>query len=158
MGHDHPGQCSGNGKLREADQQKDRRPARFRVAGTCPDIQRRPGQTHVHRRTEGLGSYLSPEIDPIGDVDIELTYGRRITDQRALSDYIRASGRSFNTYLDQLLWPQTELALHLKKRSAFIGITIEDITRITNRFETIYSIDADTQAVLQPAGRSLIGR
>lgn len=26
-----------------------------------------------------FGSDLSPEIDPIGDVDIELTYGRRIT-------------------------------------------------------------------------------
>ena len=41
-----------------------------------------------------FGSYLSPEIDPLGDVDIELTYGRRITDQKALADYTRASGRS----------------------------------------------------------------
>lgn len=105
-----------------------------------------------------FGSYLSPEIDPIGDVDIELTYGRRITDQKAMSDYTRASGRSFNTYMDQLLWPQTELVQHLKKRSAFINITLEDITRFTDRFDTIYSIDADPHAVPPPADRSLIGR
>ncbi|WP_454700010.1 hypothetical protein [Arthrobacter humicola] len=105
-----------------------------------------------------FGSYLSPEIDPIGDVDIELTYGRRITDQKALSDYTRASGRSFGTYFDQMLWPQTELVQHLKKRSAFINITLEDITRITDRFETIYSIDEDPQAVPPPADRSVIGR
>ena len=103
-----------------------------------------------------FGSYLSPEIDPIGDVDIELTYGRRITDQKAMSDYTRASGRSFNTYMDQLLWPQTELVQHLKKRSAFINITLEDITRITDRFDTIYSIDGDAQAVPPPVDRSLI--
>ncbi len=102
-----------------------------------------------------FGSYLSPEIDPLGDVDIELTYGRRITDRRALSDYTRASGRSFNTYMDQLLWPQTELVLHLKKRSAFINITLEGITRITDKFDTIYSIDSDPQAAPPPADRHL---
>lgn len=104
-----------------------------------------------------FGSYLSPEIDPIGDVDIELTYGRRITDRKALSNYTKTSGRSFGTYVDQVMWPQTELLLHLKKRSAFINITLEDITRITDRFETIYSIDSDPSAA-PPADRSLIGR
>jgi len=105
-----------------------------------------------------FGSYLSPDINTLGDVDIELTYGRRITDQKTLSDYTRASGRPFNTYMDRLLWPQTELVLHLKKRSAFINITLEDITRITDSFDTIYSIDSDPQAVPPPADRSLIGR
>lgn len=105
-----------------------------------------------------FGSYLNPEIDPLGDVDIELTYGRRITDQRALSEYARAEGRSFNTYMDELRWPQTELVQHLKKRSAFISITLEDITRITDRFETLYSIDADSEAVPPPADRSIVGR
>ena len=51
------------------------------------------------------------------------------------------------------MWPQTELLLHLKKRSAFINITLEDITRITDRFETIYCIDEDQQAVPPPAER-----
>ena len=78
------------------------------------------------------GSYLSPEIDTVGDVDIELTYGARFTDQEALSDYTRASGRSFDTYMDQRCG-RTELVLHLKKRSAFINITLEIISRITDR-------------------------
>jgi hypothetical protein len=45
--------------------------------------------------------------------------------------------------MGQLMWPLTELVQHLKKRAAFINITVEDITRITDRSETIYSIDAD---------------
>lgn len=117
-----------------------------------------PGNPMFINTLRVFGSYLSPEIDPLGDVDIELTYGRRITDQKALADYTRASGRSFNTYVDQLLWPQTELFLHLKKRSSFINITLEDITRLTDRFETIYSIDADPQALRPPADSALIGR
>ncbi|WP_426765023.1 hypothetical protein ACP3TD_01525 [Pseudarthrobacter sp. 1G09] len=109
-----------------------------------------------------VGSYLNPETDPLGDVDIELTYGRKITDPKAVSAYARASGRSFNTYLDQLMWPQTELVQHLKKRSAFSNITLEDITRFTDRSETIYSIDididTDTKAVPPPADRTLVSR
>ncbi|MDQ1060353.1 putative nucleotidyltransferase [Arthrobacter globiformis] len=117
-----------------------------------------PGKPMFIDTLRVFGSYLSPEIDPIGDVDIELTYGRRITGQQALSAYTRASGRSFGTYVDQMTWPSTELFLHLKKRSAFISITLEDITRITDRFETIYSIDEDPQAAPPPSDRSLIGR
>ncbi len=90
-----------------------------------------------------FSSYLDPDINPLGDVDIELTYGRRITDPKVLSDYARASGRSFGTYMDQLMWPLTELVQHLKKRSAFINVTLEDITRITDRYQTIYSVDTD---------------
>jgi hypothetical protein len=105
-----------------------------------------------------FGSYLSPEIDPLGDIDIELTYGRRITAPKLAADYSRASGRNFSTYMDQLMWPLTELVQHLKKRSAFINITLEDITRITDRSETIYSIDADPRAVPPPADRTLVGR
>jgi hypothetical protein len=105
-----------------------------------------------------FGSYLNRDIDPIGDVDIELTYGRRITDRKALAAYNRASGRSFNTYVDQVMWPSTELFLHLKKRSSFINITLEDIAQLTDKFETIYQIDDDPRAVPPPADRSLIGR
>ncbi|MFX1822324.1 hypothetical protein PV768_21350 [Pseudarthrobacter sp. CC4] len=105
-----------------------------------------------------FGSYLRPGIDPLGDVDIELPYGRRVTARQALSDYTRATGRSFGTYFDQLMWPQTELVRHLKKRSAFVNITLEDITRFNGSFETIYCIDADTGAVPPPDDRSLIGR
>lgn len=105
-----------------------------------------------------FGSYLDPEIDPIGDVDIELAYGRRITDQAILRAYTRASGRRFNTYMDELMWPSTELFLHLKNRSSFISITLEDITRLTANFRTIYRIDDDPNAVPLPSDRTPIGR
>lgn len=105
-----------------------------------------------------FGSYLDAEVDPVGDVDVELAYGRRIADMAELRAYTRASGRSFNTYMDELLWPSTELFLHLKKRSAFISLTTEDITLLTASFRTIYRIDDDRQAVPPPADRTLIGR
>jgi hypothetical protein len=105
-----------------------------------------------------FGSYLDPDIDPIGDVDIELAYGRRIIDQKVLRAYTRASNRSFNTYMDELMWPSTELFLYLKKRSAFISITLEDITRLTAYFRTIHRIDDDQQAIQPPLDRTLIGR
>ena len=72
-------------------------------------------------------------------------------------DYTWASGRSFRTYFDQLMWPQTELVQHLKKRSAFINITLEDITRFTDTFETIYS-NEDPLSVPPPTDRSLIAK
>lgn len=105
-----------------------------------------------------FGSYLNPGIDPLGDVDMELTYGRRITDPKLVADYARASGRSFNTYVARLLWPYTELVQHLKNRSAFLSITTENIALLTDRSETIYSIDTDPDAVPPPYDRTLIGR
>lgn len=44
-----------------------------------------------------FGSCLNTDIDPLGDVDIELTYGRRITGQAAPAEYTRTSGLSFGT-------------------------------------------------------------
>lgn len=64
----------------------------------------------------------------------------------------------FGTYFDELMWPQTELVRHLNNRSAFINITLEDITRITGTFDTLYSIDEDRAAAPPPADGTLIGR
>lgn len=111
----------------------------------------------IHR-LRAFGSYLDPDVGSVGDVDVELVYGRRITDPRAVSLYTAASGRSFGSYMDQLYWPLRELVQHLKNRSAFISITLEDITRITDRFETIYIISGDTHAAPPPGDAPLIGR
>jgi hypothetical protein len=67
----------------------------------------------------------------------------RGSNQKALPNYTRESGRSFGTHVDQVIWPQTELFLHLKKHSAFMNTALEDITMITPRFETSYSIDGE---------------
>ena len=55
------------------------------------------------------------------------------------------------------MWPLTELVHHPKKRSAIINIMVEDITRITDRSETTYSIVADPRAAPPSADRTLIG-
>lgn len=44
------------------------------------------------------------------------------------------------------------------RRSAFTNVTLEDINWLTDRAETIYSIDTDPQAVPPPADRTLVGR
>ncbi|WP_265979170.1 hypothetical protein [Arthrobacter sp. MI7-26] len=51
-----------------------------------------------------IGSYLRQDVDPLGDVDVELTYGRRISDPRAVREYTRASGRNFASYMLHCYW------------------------------------------------------
>jgi hypothetical protein len=47
--------------------------------------------------------------------------------------------------------PQTALVRHLKNRSPFISITLEDIIRITGTLATIYTIGEDPAAVRPPS-------
>ncbi|WP_416429744.1 hypothetical protein [Paenarthrobacter nicotinovorans] len=60
-----------------------------------------------------------------------------------MADYANASERPFNTYVHRLLWRHAALVQHPNNRSAFINITTEDITRLADRPETIYSIYTD---------------
>ncbi|WP_253257475.1 hypothetical protein [Arthrobacter sp. Hiyo1] len=105
-----------------------------------------------------FGSYLRQYVDPLGDVDAELSYGRRITDPRAVREYTRASGRNFASYIDQLFWPQKELLQHLRKRSAALNIMLEDIDLLTATSEVVYTIDDDPGAAPPPQDRALFGR
>jgi hypothetical protein len=95
-----------------------------------------------------FGSYLDPDIQHLGDLDLAVAFRSRIpdptgTDGRAkiLLGYARASGRSFNTFLDQLLWPEHEALLMLRNRSAAINITLENVRTLTDRWEVVYSYD-----------------
>ena len=42
-------------------------------------------------------------------------------------------------------WPRREVKWILRRRSAYINITREDVTRLTDRWETVYeaAVDAD---------------
>ena len=75
-----------------------------------------------------FGSYLDPDIDPLGDVDIELSHGWRSTDPQTLIDYTKASGKHFSDYMDELFWPEKELIQRLRNRSAALNITTETST------------------------------
>lgn len=115
-----------------------------------------PGKPMFIDRLRLFGSYLDPGVDPLGDVDVELVYGRRITDAKAVREYTRASGRNFDWYFDELMWPRRELIMHLRNRSAALNITLEDIDLLTERSRILYSIDEDQDAAPPPADRQLV--
>lgn len=98
-----------------------------------------------------FGSYLDPQIDPLGDVDVELSFGMRTRDHKTISAYTRASGKVFRSFMAEITWPQLELVQQLKNRSTAINITLENIDNITDRSVTIYSIVDDTAAVPPPS-------
>jgi len=93
-------------------------------------------------RLRVFGSYLNPDVDPLGDVDIELISAKRASEeQRAV--YTKASGRSFNTYVDQLFWPEHELLRILRNRSAALNITNENVSRFTELTQEIFTCIAE---------------
>lgn len=109
-----------------------------------------PGKPYYVQRLRIFGSYLDRSVDPLGDVDVELVLGQRVTDPKEILRYATASGRSFPSFMDRLFWPQTEAVQILRNRSAAINITLEDIERLTDSVETVYSIYEDSGAIPPP--------
>jgi hypothetical protein len=101
-----------------------------------------------------FGSYLDPTIDRLGDLDLAVSTVRRETNGDRYVDrvlaYARASGRHFGVFHEQLFWPLRELRMILKNRSPAINITDEDISKITDRFEVVYAVGDDPDAILAP--------
>ena len=95
-----------------------------------------------------FGSYLDPNMQHLGDLDLAVVFRSRIPDTisggentEILLSYARASGRRFNTFIDRLFWPQHEALLMLRNRSAAINITLENVRNLTDRWEVVYSYD-----------------
>lgn len=101
-----------------------------------------------------FGSYLDSAIDTLGDLDLAVSTVRRdTTGQRYVDkvlDYTRASGRSFSTFHDRLFWPTRELFMILKNRSTTISISDEEVRNLTDRFEIVYAIASDPNAIPLP--------
>ncbi|HEX9088865.1 MAG TPA: hypothetical protein VF867_15210 [Arthrobacter sp.] len=106
-----------------------------------------PGKLMFVRSLTIFGSYLDEAVDPLGDLDVGLSHGPRTTDTAMLRRYSKASGRQFRSFIDELFWPQHELAMFLKNRSTAISLTTEDLAAITNRSRVVYSIDEDPGAI-----------
>ena len=108
-----------------------------------------------------FGSYLDPDADRLGDLDLAVTVVRRETDGERYVDhvleYARASGRSFGVFIERLMWPARELMLILKNRSPAISITNEDIGKLTHRLKIVYMVHDDPSAI-QPPQNALIER
>jgi len=101
-----------------------------------------------------FGSYLDPKIDPLGDVDVELSFGMRTKDQKTISADTQASGKAFRSFMAEITGPQLELVQQLKNRSTAIRITLENIDNITDRSLTVYAIADDMTAVPPPSDGS----
>jgi hypothetical protein len=101
-----------------------------------------------------FGSYLDPNVERLGDLDLAVSVVRRDAEGVRHVDnvlaYARASGRRFSTFHEQLFWPRRELFMILKNRSPAISITNEDINEFTDRFETVYDVASDPEAIQPP--------
>lgn len=109
-----------------------------------------PARPLYVERLRIFGSYLNPAIDPLGDVDVELSIGQRTRDQEKISDYTRASGKTFRSFWEEITWPQTELLQRLKNKSTALNITLENIDAITDQSLVVYAINDDPGAVPPP--------
>jgi predicted nucleotidyltransferase len=101
-----------------------------------------------------FGSYVNPAADPLGDLDLAVSTVRRGTDGQRYVDevlkYARASGRSFSAFHDRLFWAARELRMILKNGSPAISITDEDIRKLTARFDVVYAVGDDPDAIPPP--------
>ena len=92
-----------------------------------------------------FGSYLDPTIDRLGDVDIAVTLSNWPEHQpheifnKRVRAYSRASGRTFPSFVDELLWPEKEAVQHLRGRSTALKITTEDIRNLTDKIRVVYT-------------------
>ncbi|MDQ6613288.1 MAG: hypothetical protein M3083_00595, partial [Actinomycetota bacterium] len=77
---------------------------------------------------ELFGSYLNPDVERLGDVDVYYRLARRYEGDeytvmaRQRCRQAEHSGRSFPTFTAELLWPETEVMRALLGRSAIISL------------------------------------
>ncbi|MFD7656806.1 hypothetical protein ACFV4N_22785 [Actinosynnema sp. NPDC059797] len=101
--------------------------------------------THV----TAFGSYLDPTQNPLGDLDIAIQVVRRVPHDeftRRRDAITHDSGRYFDSFIRELVYPLRQLILHLKDRKPSINITSEDITTLTDRHSRVYDIGQDPTA------------
>ena len=106
-------------------------------------------ESHLVDITELIvfGSYLDPEVQHLGDLDLGVCFHSRIPDttgpagRSEILRYTEASGRHFRSLLAALSWPEREALLILRNRSAVINITTENVRNLTGRWEVVYSYD-----------------
>jgi predicted nucleotidyltransferase len=91
-------------------------------------VNRDPELLYGIREVWVFGSYLG-EDDEVGDVDVAVTFVRRISDRSRFEELRRQrvarakeAGRTFATVLDELYWARHEVELLLKNRRRSIGL------------------------------------
>src|SRR5882757_2998699 len=113
-----------------------------------------PGRLLTIAEIAVFGSYLGPAAAYPGDIDLAVSVVRRESNEylhvRKVLAYARASGRRFGAFHEVLYWPARELRMVLKNRSPAISVTDADIGQFTDRFETIYTVSEDLDAIPPP--------
>ncbi|MGW4339165.1 hypothetical protein ACWEK5_41160 [Rhodococcus koreensis] len=99
-----------------------------------------------------FGSYLDTNQPHLGDVDVAIQVVRRTTNDwtEQSRNYVARSGRSFRSFFDELQWPSRELVQHLRNNCSAISITSDEMGVLTDRFEVIYNVHNDTNAIQPP--------
>jgi hypothetical protein len=109
-------------------------------------------------RIDVFGSYLDSAQHQLGDLDLGIQIVRRFEGElwvKRSREYTARSGRNFARFIDELFWPQRELIMQLKKRSSAISFTDEDVSALTDRYQCVYDIHSDHDAVQPPDGATV---
>lgn len=112
-----------------------------------------PAQLLAVERIRLFGSYQQPDIDPLGDIDIELSLVRRVPG-RVLIEYGKASSKRFPNFTAQIHWAETEFVQKLRNKSAALNFTREDVGLFTDAVKTVYLISEDPAAVPLPSSKA----
>lgn len=93
-----------------------------------------------------FGSYLNPETDDYGDIDIAYELERKINDDNRFSEASRritanaiADGKVFSSIVEEMYYPWNSVLRYLKNRSAYISLhRVEDIKALSAPHKQIY--------------------
>lgn len=93
-----------------------------------------------------FGSYLNPEAEDYGDIDIACELEHKISDDKRFSEASQriianaiADGKVFSSVLDEVCYPEDLVLRHLKNRSPYISLhRMKDIETLSAPHKQIY--------------------
>lgn len=93
-----------------------------------------------------FGSYLNPEADDYGDIDIAYELEHKISDDHSFSeakqriiDNAKAYGKVFSSIVEEVCYPSNLVLRYLKNRSPYISLhRMEDIKTLSAPYKQIY--------------------
>ncbi|MFF5083860.1 hypothetical protein ACFY36_42990 [Actinoplanes sp. NPDC000266] len=97
-----------------------------------------------------FGSYLDSAADRLGDVDLKVDVvprgnGEEFFRKVRKQGYENAAASA--SFMDELHWSSREPMKLLRNRSAYINLTDEDITALTDRYRVVYELATDPAAI-----------
>jgi hypothetical protein len=94
------------------------------------------------------GSYLDPDRDEMGDLDLAYTWAHRFTGDEHTQRSLRQARDAGRTgVMTQLHFIYQDLTRRLKNRSPYISLSDADVSTFTDRFEVVYRISDDPAAI-----------